>query len=140
MRKAIILAVQFACLATYAQKVDLDKFYFSASYRDLPRNPLDTSFHTFSVSATTGPLTKFVVKPPELEQRVATELAYGEFHTPDELVEQAVREFLQTRAKIAADQDAYEPLLREGASHEIVTTVPVEEVILELERVADSRI
>src|SRR5580765_2192672 len=71
MRKALVLAVQLVCLGVYAQKVDLDRFYFSASYRDLPRTPLDTSYHTFSVSATTGPLTRYVVKPIDLEQRVA---------------------------------------------------------------------
>jgi hypothetical protein len=70
MRKAIILVVQFVCLAAYAQKVDLDKFYFTASYRDLPRTPLDTSYHTFQVWVTTGPLTKVVIKPSDLEQRV----------------------------------------------------------------------
>ena len=71
MRKAIILAIQFVCLAAYAQKVDLDRFYFSASYRDLPRTPLDTSYHTFSVSATIGPLTRYIAKPIDFEQRVA---------------------------------------------------------------------
>jgi len=40
------------------------------------------------------------------------------------------------RAKIAADLAAYEPLLRAGADHEIVTTAPVSDVVAELERVA----
>jgi hypothetical protein len=71
MRKAIIIAVQLVCLGVYAQKVDLDRFYFSAAYRDLPRTPLDTSYHTFSVSAQTGPLSKLVLKPVDLEQRVS---------------------------------------------------------------------
>jgi len=81
MRKALFLAVQFVCIAAYAQKVDLDRFYFSASYRDLPRTPLDTSYHTFSVTAQIGPLSKLVLKPADMEQRVSMDgwrrLNYG---------------------------------------------------------------
>ena len=40
------------------------------------------------------------------------------------------------RAKIAADRAAFEPLLRAGADHEIVTTGAVEEVASALERIA----
>jgi hypothetical protein len=29
---------------------------------------LDTSYHTFSVTAETGPLTRLAVRPPELER------------------------------------------------------------------------
>ena len=70
MRKAIILFCLLAYIAGQGQKVDLDKFYFTASYRELPSQPLDTSYHTFSVSAESGPLTKVAVKPVEMEQRV----------------------------------------------------------------------
>jgi len=96
MRKALILVAQLACLTVFAQKVDLDRFYFSASYRDLPRTPLDTSYHTFSVSADTGPLSKLVVKSADLEQRVFMDgwrkLNYGahlqvQFHFGDVIIE-----------------------------------------------------
>ena len=70
MRKAIILFTLLLCIAGYGQKVDLDKFYFTASFRELPQQPLDTSYHTFSVTAETGPLTRLAVSPPELQQRV----------------------------------------------------------------------
>ena len=68
MRKAIILFTLLPCIAGYGQKVDLDKFYFTASFRELPQQPLDTSYHTFSVTAETGPLTRLAVRPPELER------------------------------------------------------------------------
>ncbi len=42
----------------------------------------------------------------------------------------------EDRAKIASDLAAFEPLLRAGAHHEIVTTAPVAEVVATLERVA----
>jgi len=40
------------------------------------------------------------------------------------------------RAKIADDLNAYEPLLRAGSDHEIVTTVPVADVVSALEQIA----
>jgi hypothetical protein len=40
------------------------------------------------------------------------------------------------RAKIAEDLAAYEPLLRAGASHEIVTTTSIASVVTTLEEIA----
>lgn len=40
------------------------------------------------------------------------------------------------RAKIASDLAAFEPLVRAGANHEIVTTAPVTEVVAKLEQLA----
>jgi dephospho-CoA kinase len=42
------------------------------------------------------------------------------------------------RTKIASDLAAYEPLLRAGADHEIVTTAPIAEVVSALEQVASA--
>lgn len=42
----------------------------------------------------------------------------------------------EDRAKIASDLAAYEPLLRAGADYEIVTTMPLAEVVSTLEQVA----
>jgi dephospho-CoA kinase len=42
----------------------------------------------------------------------------------------------EDRAKIASDLAEFEPLLRDGADYEIVTTAPVADVVLALERVA----
>ncbi|HYF30732.1 MAG TPA: hypothetical protein VD993_06410 [Chitinophagaceae bacterium] len=62
-------------------KVDLDKFSFTASYRDLPRNALDTSYHTYSVQIDYGYLTRLSLKRGELENQVRLEgwrrLPYG---------------------------------------------------------------
>lgn len=45
----------------------------------------------------------------------------------------------QDRAKIANDLALFEPRLRAGVDHEIVTTVPVAQVAAELEQVAAAR-
>ena len=62
-------------------KVDLDKFTFTASFRDLPRYPLDTSYHTYSVLIDYGTLTRLAMKRNELENQVRMEgfrrLSYG---------------------------------------------------------------
>ena len=42
----------------------------------------------------------------------------------------------EDRTKIANDREAFEPLLRAGADHEIVTTMPVHEVVATLEAIA----
>ena len=42
------------------------------------------------------------------------------------------------RAKIASDLTVYEPLLRAGADHEIVTNVPITEVVSALEQIAST--
>ncbi len=44
----------------------------------------------------------------------------------------------QHRAQIAADHEQFEPVLPAGASHEVVTTAPIAEVVLDLERIAAS--
>ena len=41
-----------ACSGLQAQKVDLDKFIFTASYQEFPNALIDTSYHTYSVSVT----------------------------------------------------------------------------------------
>ncbi|MBV8217330.1 MAG: hypothetical protein JO325_02610 [Solirubrobacterales bacterium] len=42
------------------------------------------------------------------------------------------------RAKMAGDLTAFEPLLRAGADHEIVTTLPIADVVTTLEHIASS--
>ncbi|MGH2859766.1 MAG: AAA family ATPase [Solirubrobacteraceae bacterium] len=44
----------------------------------------------------------------------------------------------EDRAKIASDLAAFEPVLRAGADHEIVTTVPIAEVVSALEQAASA--
>ncbi|PWU04184.1 MAG: hypothetical protein C5B52_01925 [Bacteroidetes bacterium] len=51
MKRTLNLILLVAiCFIANAQKVDLDKFTFTANYRILPRKPLDSSYHTFDVS------------------------------------------------------------------------------------------
>jgi hypothetical protein len=54
-------------------KVDLDKYTFAASYRDLPKNGLDTSYHTYSVKIEYGLLNKLALRRDELENQVRIE-------------------------------------------------------------------
>ena len=44
----------------------------------------------------------------------------------------------EDRARIAGDLAAFEPVLRAGADHEIVTTIPLSEVVAAIQRVAAS--
>jgi hypothetical protein len=60
-------------IAATAQNVDLDRFYFNATYRELPRRALDTSWRTFAVAVETGPLCKLSVKEEQLAQLVNIE-------------------------------------------------------------------
>jgi hypothetical protein len=60
-------------LASAAQSVDLDRFYFNASYRELPRRGLDTSWRTFSVAVETGAMCKLALKDEYLTQLVNIE-------------------------------------------------------------------
>jgi hypothetical protein len=52
--KKILLFALTACLAvnSYAQKVDLDRHWFSFNYRDLPAKPLNPEYRTYSVNIT----------------------------------------------------------------------------------------
>ena len=45
----IILVALFCVVTTFGQRVDLDKYNFNASYIDLPKMSIDTSFKTFFV-------------------------------------------------------------------------------------------
>ena len=60
-------------LVSTAQSVDLDRFYFNATYRELPRKGLDTSWRTFAVAVETGPLCKLVMKDDMLTELVNIE-------------------------------------------------------------------
>jgi hypothetical protein len=74
MKKPLVLGffITVTLFAT-AQNVDLDRFFFNATYRELPRRGLDTSWRTFSVSVETGPLCKLTIKEDQLNQIVNIE-------------------------------------------------------------------
>jgi hypothetical protein len=74
MKKPFTLGILLVmALAAMSQSVDLDRFYFTATYRELPRRGLDTSWRTYSVAVETGPLCKLVVKEDYLNQLVNIE-------------------------------------------------------------------
>ncbi|HYE54080.1 MAG TPA: hypothetical protein VD996_04525 [Chitinophagaceae bacterium] len=69
----ITIASCGASAVSSGDKVDLDKFSFTASYRDLPRRALDTSFHTFSVKVDHGLVTRLAMRKSEMEDQVMIE-------------------------------------------------------------------
>lgn len=52
MKSVFTVLLLAACSCMQAQKVDLDKFIFTASYQEFPNALIDTSYHTYSVSLT----------------------------------------------------------------------------------------
>jgi hypothetical protein len=74
MKKPLFLGLCILLvLASAAQSVDLDRFYFNAAYRDLPRRGLDTSWRTFAVTVETGAMCKMAIKDEYLTQMVNIE-------------------------------------------------------------------
>jgi hypothetical protein len=64
----------FACAnLVYAQKVDLDKFSFSAAFRDLPKMRFDTAYHTYQFAFEAGPLMKLSVGADHPEESIYLE-------------------------------------------------------------------
>lgn len=70
-----VLVLLGGCAGSVSEgdKVNLDKFSFTASYRDLPRGGLDTSYHTYSVSIDYGYLNRISLRRNELEDQVVME-------------------------------------------------------------------
>lgn len=62
-----------ASAVSNGDKVNLDKYSFNASYRDLPTGGLDTSYHTYSVKIEYGFLNKLALRRDELENQVRIE-------------------------------------------------------------------
>lgn len=74
MKNPLIVGVfVLTCLVSAAQSVDLDRFYFNATYRELPRRGLDTSWRTYSVAVESGQLCKMAIKDEYLLQLVNIE-------------------------------------------------------------------
>lgn len=57
-------------IAGHAQKVDLDRYYFSASYRDLPRLGVDTSFRTFSLETGLSQNAAYMMRDEQPEENI----------------------------------------------------------------------
>ena len=74
MKRSFILTFGLlASLFVSAQRVDLDRFSFTTSYRELPSNPLDTSWRTYNVVLEAGPVMKLNVNIEDLERQVVVE-------------------------------------------------------------------
>lgn len=67
---AILLLGACGRSVSNGDKVNLDRYNFTASFRDLPRNPMDTSYHTYSVTIDYGLITRLALRPNELEDQV----------------------------------------------------------------------
>src|SRR5688500_16310661 len=50
-----ILAILLSAITVFSQRVDLDRFNFTASYRDFPDDPLPDSYKTFNVRIEAAP-------------------------------------------------------------------------------------
>jgi len=71
MKKPLLLYIlTLISLTLAAQKVDLDRFYFTATYIDLPRKALDPSYRTYSVRVETGRLARMDMHNDNLENEV----------------------------------------------------------------------
>jgi len=71
MKSAFTVLLIAACSTLQAQKVDLDKFIFTASYQEFPNAPIDTSYHTYSVSVTGSTGANNQVNESELIERIS---------------------------------------------------------------------
>ncbi|ULQ57175.1 hypothetical protein KJS94_03050 [Flavihumibacter rivuli] len=67
-RQWLFSALLLLTVSAQAQRVDLDKFSFTVAYRNLPRVPIDTSYHTFNFQLETGPLMKLGVNNERPEE------------------------------------------------------------------------
>lgn len=69
--KILLTLLTIAVVSTAsAQKADLDKYSFTATYRDLPRMGLDTSFKTFSIQTVLTRNSSFMLKDEQPDERV----------------------------------------------------------------------
>jgi hypothetical protein len=69
-RLFLVIALFLLSLSGTAQRVDLDRFNFSGSYRDLPRRPLDSNYRTYSVSFELGPAFRAFSRSENLDNQV----------------------------------------------------------------------
>ena len=74
MRKPLILGILLIlALGSQAQRADLDKFSFTARYRNLPRSPLDSAYTTYSVDIETGQVMRALGHQQDVANRLVIE-------------------------------------------------------------------
>ena len=74
MNKVIFtFSLSFVVFSVTAQRVDLDRFNFSASYRDFPEEPLPSAYKTFNVRIEAAPSLSIGYSALNLENLVSVE-------------------------------------------------------------------
>src|SRR4051812_17670062 len=74
MKRTLSLLILFcSSFSLFAQKVDLDKFYFKLKYRDLPETPLKKDYRTYNVLIKTSGAVRSYYSDGELEDAVFIE-------------------------------------------------------------------
>lgn len=69
----LLVTFLFASLGLAAQRTDLDRYSFTASYRDLPKWPIDSSFHTYDFQVQTGPAMEMILRREKPENNLFIE-------------------------------------------------------------------
>jgi hypothetical protein len=71
MKKFLLLTLLTVSLAAHAQKVDMDRYWFSTSSRYLPSHPLPEGSRTYRVEVTTSSVVSGVYSNESLKSQVA---------------------------------------------------------------------
>lgn len=71
MKQIFTALALVAAFAGHAQKVDLDRYSFTATYRDLPRLSVDTSYKTFSVRTDISQKASYMLANEQPDDHVA---------------------------------------------------------------------
>jgi hypothetical protein len=69
-RFLFIISLLIYGVSSQAQRVDLDRFSFTANFRNLPHEPLDTSYKTYTVFLETGPMMRLLNQEDEFTNRI----------------------------------------------------------------------
>lgn len=70
MKKIFTFILFLSLFSSYAQKVDLDRFYFNVSYQFLPKEPVPFEKRTFSSKVKLGGALQTYVNPTNLNEKV----------------------------------------------------------------------
>ena len=74
MKKLVLaLCTSFLFVSVFAQRVDLDRFNFTASFRDFPDEPLPTEFKTYNVRIEASPSLGLGYSAANLENMITIE-------------------------------------------------------------------
>lgn len=128
MKLNSLLTTLFVCLlftASFAQKVDLDPWRFTANFRNLPLNPLDKSYCTYNVSvASSGTVNSFFSmtsletmvgiadwKPVTVQGHVTIYMSFGDFRIVGERIAERTEEIKDKDQKVIGKKIHYKPVI-----------------------------